>query len=71
VTILPKPERKGPKLSPYLRPISHLFITGELFQKAILKIVQKKVERKMWLTYTSQHDISMYEEYRTHDLEFQ
>jgi len=43
VTALPKPD-KDPKLSPYVRPISLSLTTGKLFEKVILRIIQRHIE---------------------------
>jgi hypothetical protein len=45
VITLPKP-RKDPKFLQNLRPISLLSTTGKLFEKNILKIVQKHIEER-------------------------
>jgi hypothetical protein len=45
MTILPKP-RKDPKFPRILRPISHLYTTGELVEEVILKIFQRRIEER-------------------------
>jgi hypothetical protein len=45
VITLQKPG-KNPKFPPNLRPISLLSITGKLFEKVILKIVQRRIEER-------------------------
>jgi hypothetical protein len=45
VITLPKPG-KDQKFSQNLRPISLLFTTGKLFEKVILKIVQKHIQER-------------------------
>jgi hypothetical protein len=45
---LPKPG-KDQKFPQHLRPISLLFTTGKLFEKFILKIVQRHIEERCLL----------------------
>jgi hypothetical protein len=48
VIALPKP-REDPKFHKNLRPISLLSTTGKLFEKVILKIVQRHIENRKLL----------------------
>jgi hypothetical protein len=61
VIALPKPG-KDPKFPQNLRPISLLPSSGKLFEKVILKIIQKHIggNKQVWLPCTSQHDPAMY-----------
>jgi hypothetical protein len=49
---------KDPKLPQNLCPISLLSTTGKLFEKVILKIVQRHIED--WFLCPSQHDTSLF-----------
>jgi hypothetical protein len=66
MTTLPKPGR-DPKFLPNLGPISLLPTTGNLFEKVILKIVQRHTEERSLRNAgqfgfrACQHDIAMYE----------
>jgi hypothetical protein len=63
---------KDPKFLQNLWPISFLFTAGKLFEKVILKIVQRHVEENNLLdACTSQHDASMHEAYRPRDPKLQ
>jgi hypothetical protein len=69
---------KNPKFPQNLRPISLLSKTGKIFQKVILKIVQKHIEERSLLNgsqlgFRARHsnDTSMYEAYRPHHIKFQ
>jgi hypothetical protein len=65
IITLPKPG-KDPKFLQNLRPISVLSMTGKVFKKGILKILQKHIEERGLLNAsqflcTSQHNTTMYE----------
>jgi len=73
---LTKPQQ-GLQISSKSTSETLLSFTGELVETTILQIVQKPHREKVfakcksvWLSWTSQHDISMYQSYRKRDLNF-